>query len=274
MLSIDARLLRCTPSKACGLVLTVARSPMSSRVVCPCIRIGLRFSRFAVASSPPTTIISFSSTSTDLAPGIDAVLVPHHPVALEHRHSMAKSKKGQAPKPKMTKEERRAKYTQIHRDRQRVKDQKRRHSNVTCFQCRQKGHAVADCPMTASKPESICYKCGSTEHSLHQCSKRNGPSDKDLPFATCFVCKGSGHLSSQCPENEQGLYVNGGCCKHCGSKQHLGKECPTRKSKDADSRKKHVPDVPVDDLLEKGPSGSLDQPMTLPAGQKRRVVKF
>eukprot|EP00842_Homolaphlyctis_polyrhiza_P001080 jgi/Hompol1/1973/HPOL_005033-RA len=70
----------------------------------------------------------------------------------------------------------------------------------------------------------ICYRCGSTEHPLSKCPVKHS-SENPLPFASCFVCKASGHLSSQCPKNERGVYPRGGCCKHCGSVRHLAKDC-------------------------------------------------
>ncbi|KAJ3054260.1 hypothetical protein HK097_002245 [Rhizophlyctis rosea] len=97
--------------------------------------------------------------------------------------------------------------------------------------------------------EGICYRCGSLEHRLAQCKKKTDSRNyhfcflvwldsprKDnqiprnttgnpLPFASCFICNQKGHLSSQCPENERGLYPNGGGCKFCGSVRHLARDC-------------------------------------------------
>lgn len=33
----------------------------------------------------------------------------------------------------------------------------------------------------------------------------------------CFVCKKSGHISRDCPDNPKGLYAYGGGCYICGS---------------------------------------------------------
>lgn len=128
-------------------------------------------------------------------------------------------------KPKLTKEERRAKYTQIARDRSSKQRARNAARTLVCFQCRKRGHAVSDCP--ERKEVSCCYKCGSVEHPLAKCPKRND-GDESLPFATCFVCKETGHLASQCPQNDKGVYVHGGACKHCGSKQHKVTDCPER----------------------------------------------
>lgn len=49
--------------------------------------------------------------------------------------------------------------------------------------------------------------------------------ENPLPYSTCFICKQRGHLVGQCPENERGIYPNGGCCKFCGSVRHLAKDC-------------------------------------------------
>ena len=213
------------------------------------------------------------------------------------------------PKPKMTKEERRAKYTEIARKR-RLKQQggggrgrgnygggNSKNKTVVCYQCRQPGHTIAECPnkeknnsskaidnddefaaVSSSLPSSsICYKCGSTEHSLAQCPKRkmnnkrkqrnggdgdDGAEDdelEDLPFATCFLCKQKGHLVSSCPQNQRGIYVNGGCCRICGSQQHRATDCPDNankkkknktKSGDGDDGSDDDDDNSVEKLLE------------------------
>lgn len=58
---------------------------------------------------------------------------------------------------------------------------------------------------------------------------KNGP---ELPFASCFICDGKGHLASQCSKNERGVYPRGGECKICHSVEHLAKDCPTRSEKE------------------------------------------
>lgn len=71
-------------------------------------------------------------------------------------------------------------------------------------------------------------RCNSSAHNLHNCPAAYDP-ENPTPFATCFVCLGSGHLSAACPKNPRGVYVNGGDCKICHSVAHRAKDCPTQR---------------------------------------------
>ena len=199
-------------------------------------------------------------------------------------------------KAKITKDERREKYTAIAKDRQ-IRSKSK---NLVCYNCRETGHSVQHCPKsndansnsenTKKKKHAssiaaaaICYKCGSTEHALAACPKKRRTGDTctamdDLPFATCFVCQGKGHLASGCPNNANGIYVNGsGECKHCGSKQHRGTDCPDKKKKkrnENDEGRVEVQDF--SDLLEGEQPASKPDPDAShkKAEKKKRVVNF
>ncbi|KAA1471751.1 hypothetical protein DENSPDRAFT_837812 [Dentipellis sp. KUC8613] len=131
-------------------------------------------------------------------------------------------------------------------ERRRLKRIAERHANITCFACREAGHAAADCPNIkldgeadgeeSGRPKKgtremvgICYRCGSQKHTLSRCRKTVNP-ENPMPYASCFVCSGKGHLASACPQNKnKGIYPNGGCCKLCGETDHLAKNCGLRK---------------------------------------------
>jgi hypothetical protein len=78
-------------------------------------------------------------------------------------------------------------------------------------------------------PSTIFHfsRCGSSQHTLAKCRKPAGKANA-LPFASCFICKGTGHLASACPQNEKGVYPNGGCCMLCSKTDHLARDCPLR----------------------------------------------
>ena len=195
-----------------------------------------------------------------------------------------KQKHKHVAKQKMTKEERRAKYTQIAHSRRDIKAQKEHARHLVCFKCRQKGHLASSCP--ESSQESICYKCGSSEHSLQACPKvikGERVVEMDLPFATCFICNTKGHLASQCQQNEKGIYVNGGSCRTCGSTKHRATDCP-EKAKKRNQKEDNEPTeeeqaMANESLLhghgDEQPERKQESPTTKPAVQKkRRVVKF
>ncbi|KAJ1346059.1 hypothetical protein KIN20_000740 [Parelaphostrongylus tenuis] len=119
-------------------------------------------------------------------------------------------------------------------ERRRVKRQITKQTNRACFNCRQFGHVLADCPnrgdceqtvgnISSNCCDGICFKCGSTEHNVRACPRKHV---KGFPFATCFVCGQEGHLSRDCEKNPKGIYPDGGCCNVCGSTKHLKRDCP------------------------------------------------
>ncbi|TKY87707.1 hypothetical protein EX895_003288 [Sporisorium graminicola] len=133
------------------------------------------------------------------------------------------------------------------RDARREERADQRQAKLKCFACRGMGHSAKDCPnaldaqsisLKTDAPSSndtpmigrdavgICFRCGSTEHTLSKCRKPALKNDA-LPYATCFICHAKGHLSSKCPNNAgRGVYPEGGSCKLCSSVEHLAKDCP------------------------------------------------
>ncbi|XP_075934378.1 zinc finger CCHC domain-containing protein 9 isoform X1 [Anarhichas minor] len=115
------------------------------------------------------------------------------------------------------------------REDRRVKRQNDKKSNMLCFNCRKPGHGLADCPEADRDEEmgrGICYRCGSTEHEIHKCRAKVDPALGEHPYAKCFICGQTGHVSRGCPDNPKGLYAQGGSCRVCGSVEHFQKDCP------------------------------------------------
>jgi len=167
-----------------------------------------------------------------------------------------KTKKKKANKVKITKEERKEKYTKIARDRSESKQKSKKEKNLICFNCREKGHSSASCPKNQSASQ-ICFRCGSTEHRLDNCPKGSSRSGS-LPFATCFICNEKGHLSSQCPQNDKGIFINGGCCKICQGVDHVESKCPVAKEQKRKAKEeKRAVSLHADlgDLMDRGGGG-------------------
>jgi len=136
---------------------------------------------------------------------------------------------GQIFEPEFTDELNTALKKDRRREDRRLKRQSAKKSNMVCFNCRKPGHGLADCPEAVRDVEmghDICYRCGSSEHEIHKCRAKVDPALGDYPYAKCFTCGQTGHLSKSCPDNPKGLYKTGGCCRLCGSVEHFQKDCP------------------------------------------------
>lgn len=156
------------------------------------------------------------------------------PKELSERQKQRLAVKEKKALPKLSKEDRKRKYTQDILDSR--EEAKSKH--MECLGCRKKGHMLKDCPNARERNGSSghCFNCGSADHALRNCPH---PIDgKALKFAKCFICGGVGHISKACPENANGLYPKGGCCHICLQKTHLVKDCPQRTEEDAERHRR------------------------------------
>ena len=113
-----------------------------------------------------------------------------------------------------------------------------RSKKFVCYNCREPGHMLADCPNAKAEESDLghaasghCFKCGSLEHTSKDC-KSKLKRENAYRFAVCFICKQEGHLAKACPDNPKGLYPKGGGCVFCGSVEHLKRDCPRKVEKD------------------------------------------
>ncbi|CAD8171693.1 unnamed protein product [Paramecium pentaurelia] len=101
---------------------------------------------------------------------------------------------------------------------------KMKEKDKVCLVCKKIGHTAQHCRDNVQPTtDVICYNCGSQKHTLKDCQK---PKSGSLKFATCFVCKETGHISRDCPKNPKGLYAYGGGCYICSSTHHTQANCP------------------------------------------------
>ena len=97
------------------------------------------------------------------------------------------------------------------------------------------------------------------------------------------MCTEIGHLASQCPKNEKGIYPDGGCCRYCGSTRHLARHCnPTTKDANAvmvsaveagDEKKVNPEEDYVFETLQKMQKERREKKKKA-VKEKKKVVKF
>lgn len=172
---------------------------------------------------------------------------------LTERQKLRRETKEKKALPKMSKEERRQRFSKD----METEHEKKAANFTICLGCRKRGHFVKDCPnraLATAAPKAkegpvLCFNCGSLEHTLKDCPEQRDPSGH-LPYAKCFICRQSGHIARDCPENANGLYPQGGCCHICLQKTHLARDCPDRTEEDKEAARRRRQEI---EDAEKGP---------------------
>jgi len=157
-----------------------------------------------------------------------------------------------------------------------------RSKKLVCFNCRQPGHMLADCPSAKTEESDMvhaasghCFKCGSLEHTSKDC-KSKLRRENAYRFAVCFICKQEGHLAKTCPDNPKGLYPKGGGCVFCGSVEHLKRDCPRKVEKDLKQgvRVGTIGDTNLEEEQEFDTAKMIKQKNKMKMKKEKKVVVF
>ncbi len=164
----------------------------------------------------------------------------------------------------------------LKRERRRAEKELARFNRMVCYNCRQPGHLLADCPLEDKKDKSAaisgqCFKCGSIEHTSRECKASKSKGSDAFAFAVCFICDQKGHLAKACPDNPRGLYPKGGGCRFCGSVEHLKSDCPRKAEKD---ERQEVRAQTIDDRSLEVESAAAPRKKTRTVQKKKKVIHF
>ncbi|KAA3677420.1 zinc finger CCHC domain-containing protein 9 [Paragonimus westermani] len=85
-------------------------------------------------------------------------------------------------------------------------------------------HHKNGCVHTVTNEDSICLHCGSTDHTVNQCSSP----DQNFAFAHCLKCSQFGHMAVQCPSHPNRSRTNTDACFLCNGCDHQQYTCPLR----------------------------------------------
>ncbi len=144
-------------------------------------------------------------------------------------------------KKKITKEERREKYTAIAKDRQLQKQQK----ELTCFRCRQKGHSIQYCTNAAAvniddivndAADDTAGILDNTDQSGHATNKKKKSKTPTVAPVCCYRCGSTEHNLASCPnismnnkmKNNKAataLELPFATCFICQERGHIASQC-------------------------------------------------
>ena len=115
-------------------------------------------------------------------------------------------------------------------------------SQATCYLCEGNDHVPIQCPIYAMVEQRLQEGSKSTKGkgpfippnktTQFKGSKKPKKQKKDKSHVQCHKCKGMGHYSGECPENQKNKEIGQVVCNNCKELNHYVATCPQEQRKE------------------------------------------